>query len=410
MFWLAINSWSGGQFVQLMIIAIWPSYARLPNAVPASQGATTSDFLSFFIFWVIQLPFIFIHPSKLKLVFNIKAAVVPVVAIGTLIWAVKIAGPQAGPILRASRNRAPAGKLRFIAFCTSATAVQGTWATLSLNIGDFSRYCRSPRSNWIQIFAFPLINTTVSLCAAISATCAYAVYNEDLYQPYDILAKWNTSPGGRAAMFLGSLAWALSNVTNNITANSISAANDLCSLAPKHVNIKRGQLVAVTVGVWAFVPWKILASAENFLAFMSSYSIVLAPIAMLMVIDFYVVKKKKFNIYEMYKPFGIYRYTKGWNWRAYVALACAVAPNMPGMVHAIDPTTEIGNIKYVYMVSNLVAYAIVIPVYLLLNKIWPAPEAIVDEPVHDIIDDKDEFDSHSDISPAQSGFLDEKAV
>lgn len=86
MFWLAINSWSGGQFVQLMIIAIWPSYARLPNAVPASQGATTSDFLSFFIFWVIQLPFIFIHPSKLKLVFNIKAAVVPVVAIGTLIW------------------------------------------------------------------------------------------------------------------------------------------------------------------------------------------------------------------------------------------------------------------------------------------------------------------------------------
>lgn len=86
MFWLAINSWSGGQFVQLMIISIWPSYQRLPNAVPASQGATTSDFLSFFIFWLLQLPFIFIHPSKLKLVFNIKAAVVPVVAIGTLIW------------------------------------------------------------------------------------------------------------------------------------------------------------------------------------------------------------------------------------------------------------------------------------------------------------------------------------
>lgn len=86
MFWLAINSWSGGQFVQLMIISIWPSYQRLPNAVPASQGATTADFLSFFIFWILQLPFIFIHPSKLKLVFNIKAAIVPVVAIGTLIW------------------------------------------------------------------------------------------------------------------------------------------------------------------------------------------------------------------------------------------------------------------------------------------------------------------------------------
>lgn len=320
----------------------------------------------------------------------------------------KVAGPEAGPILRASRNRAPGGKLRFIAFCTSATVVQGTWATLSLNIGDFSRYCKSPRSNWIQLFAFPLINTTVSLCAAISATCAYAVYNEDLYQPYDILAKWNTSAGGRAAMFLGSLAWALSNVTNNITANSISAANDMCSLAPKHVNIKRGQLVAVTVGVWAFVPWKILASAENFLAFMSSYSIVLAPIAMLMVIDFYIIKKKKFNIYEMYKPHGIYRYTKGWNWRAYVALICAIGPNLPGMVHAIDPKRNIGNAKYIYMVSNLVAYAIVIPIYLLLNRFWPANEAIIDEAVHDIIPGKED-EYMGDISPSPT-FIDEKAV
>lgn len=239
---------------------------------------------------------------------------------------------------------------------TSVTAVQGTWATLSVNIGDFSRYCKSPRSNWIQLFAFPLINTLVSIFAAISATCAYAVYNEELYQPYDILAKWDTSPGGRAAMFLGALTWALSNVTTNITANSISAANDLCSLAPKYINIRRGQFIAITLGVWGFVPWKVLNSAANFLTFMASYSIVLAPIAFIMVIDFYFVKGRKLDIYELYRPRGIYRFNKGWNWRAYVALAVAVAPNLPGMIHAISPTTYIGNIKYLYMVSNIVAY------------------------------------------------------
>jgi NCS1 family nucleobase:cation symporter-1 len=156
-FWLSINSWSGGQFVTLMIGAIWPSYLRLKNQVPESQGATTSDFLSFFIFWIIQLPFIFIHPSKLKLVFNIKAAVVPVVAIGTLIWAIKIAGPEAGPVLRSGRNRVAGGAPRFIAFMTCATVVQGTWATLSLNIGDFSRYCKKPASNWMQMISFPLM-------------------------------------------------------------------------------------------------------------------------------------------------------------------------------------------------------------------------------------------------------------
>lgn len=199
-------------------------------------------------------------------------------------------------------------------------------------------------------------NTIVSIFAAISATCAYAVYEEELYQPYDILAKWDTSPGGRAAMFLGALTWALSNVTTNITANSISAANDLCSLAPKYINIRRGQFIAVTVGVWGFVPWKVLNSAANFLTFMASYSIVLAPIAMLMVIDFFIVKGRKLDIYELYRPHGIYRYIKGWNWRAYVALAIAFAPNLPGMCHAINNNIKIGNIEYIYMVSNLVAY------------------------------------------------------
>jgi NCS1 family nucleobase:cation symporter-1 len=206
----------------------------------------------------------------------------------------------------------------------------------------------------IELASLTGSNTIVSICAAMSATCAYAVYNEDLYQPYDILAKWNTSPGGRAAMFLGALAWALSNVTNNITANSISAANDMCSLMPKYMDIKRGQMFVITIGVWGFVPWKVMNSASNFLAFMASYSIVLAPIAILMVVDFYVVKKKKYNIYEMYRPKGIYRYWKGWNWRAYVALICAIAPNLPGMVHAINSSIDIGNIQYVYMVSNLV--------------------------------------------------------
>lgn len=159
----------------------------------------------------------------------------------------------------------------------------------------------------------------------------------------------------------------------------------MCSLAPKYINIRRGQMIAITVGVWGFVPWKVLNSAANFLAFMSSYSIVLAPIAMIMVVDYYVVKHQKYDIYEMYKPNGIYRYVKGWNWRAYLALICAFAPNLPGMCHAINNSIDIGNIQYVYMVSNLVAYVISISVYLTANHFWPAPESIIEVAVHDVV-------------------------
>ncbi|ODN78059.1 hypothetical protein L202_05139 [Cryptococcus amylolentus CBS 6039] len=388
-FWLSINSWSGGVFISLMIEAIWPSYANLKNSIPASQGATSKDFLSFFLFWLLQFPFIFIHPSKLKWVFNVKAALVPIVACGTLIWACIIASPNTGKALGSPANRAEGGTARFMAFMYAVTAAQSTWATLSVNIGDFSRYCKKPSASYIQMIVFPLLYAGLSFFASITASCVAYKYGTEnsYYQPYDIVALWNTSAGGRCAMFLASFVWAMCNVTTNITANSISAANDMTSLAPKYINIRRGQFIAVTIGVWGFVPWKVLATASNFLTFMSSYSVVLAPIAVIMVVDFFFVKKQKLNVYELYKPKGIYRYSKGWNWRAYVALAVAVAPNLPGMANAINDSIYIGNIKYIYMVSNIFGNIVALTIYLLLNRFFPPHSAIIETAVHDVLNE-----------------------
>jgi NCS1 family nucleobase:cation symporter-1 len=233
------------------------------------------------------------------------------------------------------------------------------------------------------MWAMPLLFFTMSILSAITAACCLAAYGDALYQPYDVVAKWGTSGVGRFCMFVGALAWALGNVTTNITANSISAANDMCSLAPKYINIRRGQIIGITIGVWGFAPWKVLNSASNFLTFMSSYSIVLAPIAALMAFDFFFTKNRKFDIYQLYSPKGIYRYVGGWNWRAYAALCCAIAPNIPGMAHAINNKLEIGNIKYVYMVSNLAGDTIALFVYYVLNRFWPAHETLLEVPVHD---------------------------
>ncbi|KAK4689601.1 nucleobase:cation symporter-1, NCS1 family, partial [Tremellales sp. Uapishka_1] len=383
-FWLSINSYSGGVFVTLMITAIWPSYANLPNSIPVSEGITSASMLSFFLFWLLQLPFVFIHPSKLKWVFTIKAVVVPLVALATLIWAVKTGGSGLADRLANPAGRVAPGLPRFVAFCTAVTACQGTWATISLNIGDFSRYCKKPTAAYIQLLAVPLLFGLLSIFGAITASAVQSRTGQQLYQPYDIVALWNVSAGGRAACFIASLVWALANVTTNITANSISAANDLTSLAPRFINIKRGQIIAVTVGVWGFAPWKVLSSAGNFLTFMSSYSVVLAPIAILMAVDFFVVKNRKIDIYELYKPKGIYSFTNGWNWRAYVALAIAVALNLPGMINAINSTVKVGGMSYIYMLSNCVGDAVAVVIYLLLNRFFPATRAQVDVAVHDI--------------------------
>ncbi|KAK8864110.1 hypothetical protein IAR55_001356 [Kwoniella newhampshirensis] len=375
-FWLSINSWTGGVYVTLMIQAIWPQYARLKNSIPVSEGATSRDFLSFFLFWAMQLPFIMIHPSKLAWVFNVKAVAVPCVALATMIWCLVEARPNVSQALNHQANRAAPGSARFQAFIYAVTSTQGTWATLALNIGDFSRYCKRPNSAYVQLFALPVISGLLSIIGAISAACTLAIYNEDLYQPYDITGKWGVSHGGRAAMFIA-------------TSNSISAANDLATLVPKYVNIRRGQLIVITIGVFGFAPWKVTASASNLLSFMSSYSIVLAPMGVLLATDFFIVKRQKVNIYQLYQPKGIYRFSKGWNWRAFVALACGIGPNMPGMVNAINANINIGNIHYLYLVSNISSNLFAMSVYLALNKFFPAHAAIIDVAVHDVLTPED---------------------
>ena len=88
---------------------------------------------------------------------------------------------------------------------------------------------------------------------------------------------------------------------------------------------------------------------------MSSYSIVIAPIAALLAVDFFFIKHKKLDIYQLYRPDGIYRFWHGVNWRSYVALACAVGPCLPGMANAINPAVNTGGTSYIYMISNIFA-------------------------------------------------------
>ena len=160
---------------------------------------------------------------------------------------------------------------------------------MATSIGDFSRYAKKPTSAIMQVIFFPGLWGFTSLLGAITSNMTLAIYGEirewplgitkvepltpiqslhTVWQPFDVIDKWQGSRGGRAAAFFAAAAWALGNMGTNITANSISAANDATVLFPRWVNILRGQLFAVIIGVWAFAPWKVLGSAGSFISFM----------------------------------------------------------------------------------------------------------------------------------------------
>lgn len=212
----------------------------------------------------------------------------------------------------------------------------------------------------------------------VAATSAGAVkYGQLDWDPMALIAHWDN----RACRFFAAFSFALAALGVNISANSLSAANDLMALFPQYVNIRRGQLICAVLA-WALVPWKILASAGNFLNFMAAYAVFLGPIAAIMVWDFWFVHKRKYDTLALYQPHGIYRYTGGVNWRAIVAFFVGVIPNMPGFIHSINPAIEVGVGDRPYTFGWLLGFFATSLVYVVLSS-WVAPprESFIDKAV-----------------------------
>ncbi|GAA6038262.1 hypothetical protein JCM8097_003910 [Rhodosporidiobolus ruineniae] len=384
-FWFSINTYQGGTGIKLCLIAIWPSFRHFKNTLPESAGVTSQDMLCFFLFWLIQFPFTLLHPRKLRPLFIIKAVSLPIVAVAMMGWTIHKAGDRASEVMRESSKLT--GLDAYYAWGTAITACMGTWSTMATSIGDFSRYTRKPTAAWMQMAIVPALWTICALFGAIASnmTKVIPVYDgAQIFQPFDIIDQggWLGNRGGRAAAFFCSFAWALGNMTTNITANSISSANDLASLFPRWINIFRGQMFAVFVGVWAFAPWKVLASAGSFISFMSSYSIVLAPIASILAADFFFVKNQKYDVVQLYDFNGIYRYTYGFNLPALAALLVAIPPNMPGMINALNSSVDIGNAKYIYCLADVYGILLAGGTHVLLSKLFPDRRSLIAECIY----------------------------
>lgn len=215
----------------------------------------------------------------------------------------------------------------------------------------------------------------------VTTSASYVVYGEYLWNPLDIITYWLDSKGGRAAAFFAALSWYIAQVGTNITANSISAANDLTVMFPRYVNIRRGCVIAAIIGGWVIVPWKILSSATTFLAFMGGYAVFLAPMAGIIAADYWLVKKQNIDVPALYDPHGRYRYNKtGINWRAMLAFLLAVGPNLPGLAYSINQSgTHISaGTKHLYSFDWLYGFVVSIFVYTATSYIWKPQDSLID--------------------------------
>jgi len=260
---------------------------------------------------------------------------------------------------------------------TGLNAIIGLFSSMAVNMPDFGRFSKNRLGGYHQFFALPVIGTLGAL-TPIFVTSAHAyIWGEfEWYMPA-VIAKFDS----RAAKFFVSASFILATIGNQIAAGSYPFSNDVTGLAPKYINIFRGT-VFISVFCVVSTPWNIIKNAAGLLAFLSGYSCLMGPIAGIMICDFYIIKKAKLNLHEMYRDHGIYWYAKGWHWRPFVSFVLAVAPLMPGFAKSIDEHLNVGGAWQIYTFAWIFGFTIAFTSYYAINYISPQTTSLVDEAIY----------------------------
>jgi NCS1 family nucleobase:cation symporter-1 len=236
-------------------------------------------------------------------------------------------------------------------FVPSLTGMIGFWATLSLNIPDFTRFGRGQREQMLgQSIGLPTTMIAFSAMAVVITSAAETILKgsdpKTLWDPVVVLSQITSSkaPAGLDAPLLASegtrmlvavlslFGVGVATISTNIAANVISPANDFANCAPRLISFKTGGVITGVVGI-LIMPWKLLASADAYIFnWLVGYSALLGPIAGIMIVDYWLLRGKQLNVPDLYRVKGRYA---GVNWVAMWALVIGVAPSVPGFLRSV---------------------------------------------------------------------------
>src|SRR6476620_107025 len=340
--WFGIQTWIGGAAIYKILGVFFPALTT-PGA-PAFLGITLAEFVCFLFFWAINMFVVYKGIESIRFLLNIKAPLL--IALGLLLlgWAYKNAGGF-GPILSqpsAFDPGQPKSGQFWLYFFPALTGMIGFWATLSLNIPDFSRYAVSQRDQVIgQAMGLPLTMALYSFIGVAVTSATTIIYGRTIWDPVDVLTRF-TNP---VVLVVAMIALCIATLATNIAANVVSPANDFSQLAPRKISFRTGGLITGIIGV-LIMPWKLVADPSGYIfTWLIGYSALLGPIGGIMIADYFVVRRRQLNVGELYDETGEYRYTNGISLAAVVAFVLAVLPNLPGFlvtIKAIAPTSVPG--------------------------------------------------------------------
>ena len=337
--WFGIQTWIGGQAIFSMLKILWPSLA----------GSTSGGWICFFVFWLINMAVIWRGIDTIRFLEGISAPFMLCVGLLLLWWITGKAGGL-GPVLSApGKFQTSASFFKF--FIPSLTGMVGFWATVALNIPDFTRYAKSQRAQAMgQALGLPAAMTLYSFIGVAVTSASVVLFGEPIWDPVALLGRFNQPVVASLAL----VALLIATLNTNVAANVVSPSNDFSNLNPRLISFRTGGMITGVVGIM-MMPWKLMGNFSAYIfGWLVGYSGLLGPIAGVMIADYFIIRGKSLNVTDLYRRNGEYEYSGGFNYRAIAALVLGITIALIGLaVPALNWLYD-----YAWFVGFLVAGAV----------------------------------------------------
>jgi NCS1 family nucleobase:cation symporter-1 len=364
--WFGIQCWIGGSAIYMILAVYFPQWKELPQNL---FGINDAQLACFLFFWAINVFVIYRGIESIRLLLNFKAPLLIALGLLLLAWAAWEAHGF-GPILSQPSKFAAGGDKAgqfWTFFFPALTANVGFWATLSLNIPDFTRYAYSQRDQVVgQALGLPTTMGLYSFIGVAVTSATIIIYGQAIWDPVVVVTKFE-SP---VVLILALFALCLATLATNIAANVVSPANDFSHLWPKKISFRTGGLITGVIGI-LMQPWHLYSDPSGYIfKWLIGYSGLLGAVGGILIADYFLIRKTRLDLPGLYRKAGPYWYTQGFNLRALVALVAGIAPCVPGFLAAVDLAQVAPGWTELYHYAWFVSFGISFVAYAALMGVW----------------------------------------
>src|SRR3954452_9431956 len=341
--WFGIQTWIGGQAIYSMLSIVYPGIAT----------HASGPWICFFAFWLLNIGVIWRGIEAIRFLEGVGAPFMMGIGLLLLWWITRKAGGL-GPVLSSPSKFKTAGEF-FHFFVPSLTGMVGFWATVALNIPDFTRYAKTQRAQVLgQALGLPPAMTIYSFIGVAVTSASVVLFGKAIWDPVELLGQFHQPVVASIAL----VALLVATLNTNVAANVVSPSNDFSNLNPRLISFRTGGLITGVVGV-LLMPWKLLGDFSAYIfGWLVGYSGLLGPIAGVMICDYFLVRGATLDVEQLYQRGGVYEYRNGFNLRAIWALGAGILVALLGLV--VPPLYVLYKYAWFggFFLSGLVYYAL----------------------------------------------------